>query len=98
MNEPLKPGGAKRAIIGILAEGTISWNTSTKSHFLEEMAKDKLTIPDCMNVLRGGVVDPAEWSEKFAEWRYRVHTNKICVVITFVADDELFIVTTWRKQ
>jgi len=59
------------------------------------MQSDDLTIVDCINVLRGGFVDPAEWEN--GAWRYRVHTARICVVIEFESETELVLVTAWRK-
>lgn len=95
--EPLKPTAARELIKRILKAGAVSWDIGDKSHFLHEMRKDGLQITDCMNVLRGGTPDPAEWNDEFEEYRYRVHTNRICVVITFLSDEELFMVTVWRK-
>jgi hypothetical protein len=96
--EPLKPADARALIRRILASGGVTWDTSAQSHFLDELANDNLMTLDCTNVLRGGVPDPAEWNDEYEEYRYRVHTNKICVVITFVSEHELFIVTAWRKK
>jgi hypothetical protein len=39
-------------------------------------------------------VDPAELEN--GTWRYRVRTPKIAVIIRFVDDDELMVVTAWR--
>src|SRR5260370_41169519 len=96
--EPLDPGDARKAIISIRLNGEVSWDSSPNSHFQKEMAADGLTILDCMNVLRGGTVDPAEWNDQYEEFRYRVHTSRICVVVSFISEVELFIVTTWRKK
>jgi hypothetical protein len=63
-------------------------------HARDEMERDQLHIPDCVNVLRGGVVDEGEY-EKGA-WRYHVRTQRICVIVELPAVDELVIVTAWR--
>ena len=89
--EPLKPGEAKRVIRAILEGGAVSFS----KHALEEMAEDGLTTVDCVNVLRGGVVEPAELEP--GSWRYRVATGTICVVIAFRSDTALVVVTAWRK-
>jgi len=81
-----------------LAVGTGDLGHRAEQPFLKEMAADNLTIVDCTNVLRGGVPDPAEWNDEYEEYRYRVHTQRICVVIVFTSEEELFIVTTWRKS
>jgi hypothetical protein len=66
---------AKQRIRDILAKGSVSFS----NHALEEMDKDKLTAVDVTNVLRGGVVDPAEFEN--GSWRYRVRTARIAVIV-----------------
>jgi uncharacterized protein DUF4258 len=92
MKEPLSPPQARRLIQDILAGGEV---VSSK-HATEEMANDALTIIDCVNVLRGGIVEPAEWEN--GSWRYRVHTQRICVVVAFRSEKRLIIVTAWRSK
>jgi hypothetical protein len=58
------------------------------------MSKDSLTELDVTNTLRGGVVQPCEWEN--GEYRYRVLTSKIAVVISFASETLLVIVTAWR--
>lgn len=58
------------------------------------MAKDNISTVDATNVLRGGVVEPAEFEN--GSWRYRVRTNLLCVVVAFRSDKELVVVTAWR--
>lgn len=69
---------------------------SFSSHALEEMADDDLTTVDCVNVLRGGIVEPGELER--GSWRYRVRTARICVVVAFRPDEELVVVTAWRTE
>ena len=92
MKEPLRPPQARRLIQDILAGGEV---VSSK-HAAEEMAKDALTIIDCINILRGGIVEPAEWEN--GSWRYRVHTQRIWVVVAFRSEKRLIIVTAWRSK
>jgi len=92
MKEPLSPPQARRLIQNILAHGEV---VSSK-HATEEMAKDGLTIIDCVNILRGGVVEPAEWEN--GSWRYRVHTQRIWVVVAFRSEKRMVIVTAWRSK
>ena len=82
MDEPPSPVEAKRLIREILTNGTY-W---TSSHADDEIRKDSLTTVDVINVLRGGIVEPAEWEN--GSWRYRVHTARICVVVAFDSDAE----------
>ena len=92
MQEPLDEARAKKLIREILRDGEVSYS----GHALDEMDKDKLTALDCANVLRGGWVEPAEFER--GSWRYRVRTNRICVVIAFRSETKLVVVTAWREQ
>ena len=92
LKEPLDPWVARRIIRGILASGQVGYS----SHALEEMAKDRLTHDDVVNVLRGGLVEPPEFDR--GTWRYRVRTNRIFVVIVFRSETELHVVTAWRVK
>lgn len=93
MKEPLSPDAATALIHAIARDGTVSWS----DHGKEEMAADSLTTLDCMNVLRAGAVKEPAGLEK-GTWRYRVHTNRLCVVVAFRSETELRVVTTWRKK
>lgn len=86
----LDTGAAGRRIRRILEAGIVNFT----SHALEEMRKDQLTTVDCTNVLRGGIVEPGEWER--GSWRYRVRTNRICVVVAFRSETRLVVVTAWR--
>lgn len=74
----------------ILASGTLTFS----GHAKDEMAKDKLTTQDVVNVLRAGVVEPSEFER--GSWRHRVKTNTICVVVVLVSEQEAVAVTAWR--
>src|SRR5262245_29145995 len=88
--EPLDTAAAKRRIRAILESGI----TRFSSHALDEMKQDDLSTVDCVNVLRGGVVQPPDLER--GTWRYRVLTNRICVVVALRSDEELVVVTAWR--
>jgi hypothetical protein len=93
LNEPLDPHAAKALILAILQSG----GTVFSRHALHEMATDRfgeITRVDVVNVLRGGVVEPAELEK--GTWRYRVRTAKIYVVVAFLSETELIVVTAWR--
>ncbi len=92
MREPLSPPEARRLIRAILATGEVV----SSRHATREMEKDDLTMVDCINVLRGGVVEPAEWEN--GTWHYRVHTQRIWVVVVFRSEKRLVIVTAWRTR
>lgn len=54
--EPLSPLAARRLIREIMAGGEVV----SPKHAAEEMAKEDLTMVDCINVLRAGIVEPGE--------------------------------------
>jgi len=88
--EPLSPPAAKQLIQQILQGGSVSFSR----HAEHEMAKDNLTMVDVTNILRGGVVDPAEFEN--GSWHYRVRTARIVVIVAFRSETELRVVTAWR--
>lgn len=90
--EPLKPPDAKKLAREIVENGTVDFS----GHALEEMAKDDLQAADCLNLLRGGVYESPEPIK--GEWRYRVGTQRICVVVVFVSGVRMRVVTAWRVK
>jgi hypothetical protein len=58
------------------------------------MANDHLTTVDCTNVLRGGIIEPAEWEA--GTWRYRVRAARIYVAVAFRSETQLVVITAWR--
>lgn len=92
LNEPLPPAEVRKLVREILKTGTLRWST----HGLSEMAADRLENVDVVNVLRGGIAEPGEWEN--GSWRYRVHTQRIYVVIAFRSKDVAVVVTAWRIQ
>lgn len=81
---------AKRAIHSIVVAGQVAYS----DHAVEELENDALTTVDVVNVLRGGIVDPAEWEN--GSWRYRVRTQRMCVVVVIRSETELKVITAWR--
>jgi hypothetical protein len=92
LNEPLSQKDARALIREILKEGEYSFS----GHAEQEMENDQLTHVDCVNVLRGGVVDPGEFEN--GSWRYRVRTARITVVVAFRSKTKLRVVTAWRNR
>jgi hypothetical protein len=90
--EPLKPPDAKWLAREIVNNGTVEFS----GHALEEMDKDELHTTDCLNILRAGIYEPPEYIN--GEWRYRVRTQRICVVVTFKSETRLRVVTAWRNK
>lgn len=92
VTQRLEPAVAKKLIVKIIEEGSIS----ISDHAVKEMEKDGLTAPDCISVMRGGVVEEPGFEN--GTWRYRIRTQRIYVVVAFRSEIELSIVTTWRIQ
>jgi hypothetical protein len=90
MKEPLNPTDARQQIRRVLDDGVVL----VSAHAEQEMANDELTLPNCVAVLRGGWVEPAEFES--GSWRYRVRTARVVVVVAFPSDNELAVVTAWR--
>lgn len=88
--EPLKSPEARKLAREIVMSGSVGFSI----HTMEEMANDDLQSTDCLNLLRAGVFGPAEHINR--EWRYRVETPRICIVVAFSSVKELRIVTAWR--
>ena len=89
----MAPGEARKLIRQILATGTVLYS---QPHAIDRLKKHKMTMLDCENVLRGGVVDEPEYEN--GEWRYHVRTQKFEVVVSICSESELMIVTAWRLQ
>jgi hypothetical protein len=87
---PLGTYAARDLVRKILREGV----TRFSQHARDEMEKDDLSTMDCTNVLRGGTVEPPELER--GSWRYRVLTNRMCVVVAFRSKNELVVITAWR--
>jgi hypothetical protein len=81
---------ARRLLREILASGTLTYS----GHAKKELAKDKLTTQDVVNVLRAGLVEPSEFERD--SWRHRVTTNTMCVAVVLVSEQEAVVVTAWR--
>jgi len=93
MKEPFSRNEAKKLIQTICREGTIV----SSRHAQQELAKDDLTTFDAMNVLRAGrIVEEPELID--GTWRYRVHTAQMAVVVAFMSESKLKLVTAWRKK
>lgn len=93
MVEPLKPSEARKLIQHILKDGYVTYS---RPHAIDRMKEREMDTSDCINILRGGKVREGEYEN--GSWRYRVETPKMAVVVTFVAEDELMIVTAWREK
>ncbi len=87
---PLSAADAKSLARRIVEDGVVV----VSKHAADAMTDDELDTTDCLNLLRAGVFENPELIND--EWRYRVSTQRICIVITFVSGDRLRLVTAWR--
>lgn len=91
-HQPLSPDQARRCIRTILDTGIVTYAIP---HALKRLQQRNISMVDCENVLRGGVVEPAEWEN--GAWRYPMRTQKITVIVQILSEDELLVVTAWRN-
>lgn len=92
LREPLLPSAARDLIRLAVAHAKVAF----ASHAREELAKDGITIDRAIEVLRAGVVEPAEFEH--GSWRYRVRAATIYVVVAFRTEDHVVVVTAWRRK
>ena len=86
----LQPNEARRLARRVVEHGDVE----VSGHAQEEMANDDLHTTDCVNLIRAGVFEPAEHIN--GQWRYRITSNRMCVIITFKSATRLRVVTAWR--
>lgn len=92
LKEPLTPSAARTLLRDIVVNGSVTFS----SHARAEMAKDNLGEVDALNVLRGGVVEPAELEN--GSWRYRVRTARMVFVVALRSEIQAVVVTAWRLR
>ena len=93
MNQPFSKNDAKKLLRKILTGGFITYS---RPHAIERLKERNLSMIDCENVLRGGIVDEAEYEN--GSWRHKVRTQMIAVIIEFLSEEEVLIVTAWRLE
>ena len=95
MKEPFNRNEAKKRIQEICSSP--KGDIVSSRHAKQELANDGLTIVDARNVLRAGkITEEAELEN--GTWRYRVHTERMTVVVAFVSESKLKLITAWRKK
>jgi len=88
----LPPDLATARVRGFARDGIVVWS----AHGLDRARAHGMTTVECYHTLRGGVSDPAELAR--GQWRYRVHWQRMCVVVVFRSELEAVVVDAWRKQ
>ena len=92
MDEPLDQARARQLAATILEEGFYTF-----SHHAEVRMKQRsMEHLDCVNVIRGGRVTSIDFEE--GTWRYRFETPRMGVAIAFASEDELVVVSCWRRE
>lgn len=91
MEQPLKPAKAKLLLRKILDSGIIVYS---RPHALDRLKERKISMIDCENVLRAGTVKEAEFEN--GAWRHHVVTGKLAVIVEFLSESEILVVTAWR--
>jgi len=84
---------ARKLLSRILLNGSVVFSR----HARQEMEDDDLNEPDVVNILRAGMIsDPPDLER--GTWRYRVETERMCAVVSFIDRLEVVLVTVWRKK
>lgn len=91
----LNKNQARKFLSELLRKSGVS-KISLSTHCREELKNDNLTTVDLLNVLKAGFIkmDPEFENENY---RYKVETDKIVVVISFVNKESIRCITAWRK-
>lgn len=89
----LEKNRARKLLSEVLAKGSVGFS----KHASEELAKDNMTTVDAANVLRCGRITE-EGEERNGTIRYRVRTDRMCVVFAFRSPLEGTVVSAWREK
>ncbi|MEI6827942.1 MAG: hypothetical protein WCK54_20310 [Desulfuromonadales bacterium] len=87
MKSPLNVADAKQLLKKILNNGVVTYS---HPHAIERLKERALSMLDCENVLRGGKIEADGIN------RFKVSTAKITIVIEFLSEEEVLVVTAWR--
>ena len=82
----------RRRIRSALSGGQVIWS----GHAETEMRKAGITKVEGAQILRSGIPAPGELERD--SWRYRVETRTACLVVTFLKEPDLVVVTAWRRR
>lgn len=90
-DNPLSLKQAKKLILEIIENGEVIYS---RPHALERMRERGITMVDCINILRAGRMSEPVFEN--GSWRYRIETNAMAAVITFLSTTELLVITVIR--
>lgn len=91
MNQPIRATEARKLLRRIINGGIVTY---AQPHAIDRIKERALSTLDCENVMRAGVVEEAECND--GAWRHKVRTQRIVVVVEFLSEEEVLIVTAWR--
>lgn len=91
MNQPIRATEARKLLRRILNSGVVTY---AQPHAIDMIKERNLSILDCENVMRAGAVQEAEWEN--GGWRHQIRTPRIVVVVEFLSEEEVLVVTAWR--
>jgi hypothetical protein len=91
MDEPLNNHDARKLVREIERDGTVR----ISRHCVERMDKRGVTRVDIRNALRNGHVAGADFEH--GSWRYQVVAWRLYVVVAFMDEQNLIVVTTWER-
>lgn len=60
------------------------------------MEQRSITTVDCINVMRAGRVEDAELEK--GVWRHHVSSDKFTVIIQFLSEEEVLVITVWETK
>lgn len=67
------------------------------SYFKRRLTERHMTMGDIINILhKGQILHDAEFEQD--QWRYRIETAKMTVIISFVNPAHVRLITCWRGQ
>lgn len=87
--------------VDMLRDCLAGGNVIPGKHFLEELAKEGLTIPDAWQVLRTGCIfKPPECDIRTGEWKYTIEGYapdeiKLAIVFSFKEIDTTYLITVF---
>ncbi len=91
----LNRGQARKLLSELLSKNPNCY--SYGGHFKERLIERKMIMGDIINVLhKGKIFDDAEFEN--GQWRYRISTSKMTVVIAFNNPTSIRLITCWRES
>ncbi len=94
LKEPLARYEALKLARKILNEGSVVFT----SHGAGRADERNLSAVDIKNVIERGVVNNEAEQSADGRWAYKIETQKMAVIVGFEDENEMKIVSAWRKS